>query len=435
MFKTSRPAAAALLRTLAPLTKAARPIQLRLRRLPGVTAHTRPAPQEEDGHELSHRFTIPVQTQSEDERQSQDARETGVFFARQERWQDLIAAVEEADHLRAATGTGLPISELLAFGARSDVVNSVEHALHNCISADDQPLLTGVMALEGARLEMGGDPTMAAVVALTHLDVGWAWRSKAAARLATDISESRAQAHFKRAWTLMEPLQADAYHSPFLQSAFCTAMATQDAPAETLANAFARLIDLDQLNYRNMRAFGAALSPAKRGHPQILEREARRIAALTKPIWGAGGYTWTYFDALTSDDQACQSLDVDLFIEGLRDIVQNRPSQETVNLLIAFCAIGMDQPGVSAPHANAVRHRISDASTWLVRDHLQELHPFHWAHASAGFDNNISVASPHRFTARGKADAHMFLHHCFREELAQGHQIEFSPAGLDVRPN
>ncbi|MBT8153702.1 hypothetical protein KMP13_07290 [Epibacterium ulvae] len=433
MLKAPHPAAQILLRSLAPLKKAVCPVRSYLPRLasPPFFSTDKDEPEEE----LSERVVIPVQTRSEDEQQSQDARDKGLFLARQERWDDIVTAITQADRTRSATGAGLPIADILAFGARSDVMHGTEQALENCPTPDDAPLLAGIMALEEARLSMGSNPIMNAVVALAHVDLGWAWRSDAAMNLAAQTFENRAQAHFKRAWTLMQPLHDAATDSPFLLSAYCTAMATQKQPPVRLADAFAQLIELDPLNFRNMRALGAAMAPSRTGSCEALELEARRTAVRTQEIWGAGGYTWTYFDALTTEDQACLSLDVPFFMEGLRDIVENRPSQETVNLLIAFCAVGLDLREDAAPEVDIVRETIARASDWLVRDHLQEIHPLHWAHASVGFANNAQIPSPQRFAARGRANAHRFLQQCFREELAKGHQVQFTRSGLEVLPN
>ncbi|MQQ07604.1 hypothetical protein GFB49_03975 [Epibacterium sp. SM1979] len=434
MLTSHRPAARALLRSLAPLHKATASLRARLPLPPALTV-TRQVHMVEPGRKVSPLLSIPVQHDSEDEQQCQDARARGLFLARQERWGDLIQHLQEADTARAATGVGLPIADLMAFGARSDVVNGVEQALDHCPTPDDAPLLAGIMALEEARANMGCQPFMSALVASAHVDIGWAWRSDAAQNLASRTFEARAQAHFKRAWTLMEPLERSAADSPFLQEAVCAAMSTQGVAAVKLADAYAQLIELDPLNYRNMRALGVAMSPSRYGGGEALELEARRVASQTQNIWGAGGYTWTYFDALTSEDAACQSLDVPLFLEGLRDIVENRPSQETVNLLIAFCAIGINLRETATPEVTAVRAKIAEASNWLTRDHLQEIHPFHWAHAATGFANNAKVPSPRRFAARGRDDAHRFLEKCFHEELAQGCQVQFTEAGLEVQPS
>ncbi len=434
MLKAPHPAAQVLLRSLAPLKKAVEPVRSHLPRMTSLPfSFTGKIEQESD--DIAEPVSIAVRTQSEDEQQSQDARDKGLFLARQERWDDIVTAIAQADRTRAATGAGLPIADILAFGARSDVMHGTEQALETCPTPDDAPLLAGIMALEEARLSMGCTPFMNAVVALTHMDLGWAWRSEAAMNLAAQTYENRAQAHFKRAWALMQPLRDEAADSPFLLSAYCTTMATQKEPPVRLADAFAQLIELDPLNFRNMRALGAAMAPSRTGSSDALELEARRTAVRTQEIWGAGGYTWTYFDALTTEDQACLSLDVPFFMEGLRDIVENRPSQETVNLLIAFCAVGLDLREDAAPEVDIVRETIARASDWLVRDHLKEIHPLHWAHASVGFANNAQVRSPQRFAARGRANAHRFLKHCFREELAQGHQVQFTRSGLEVLPD
>lgn len=378
---------------------------------------------------LSAKLVIPVQDKGEDEQQCDAARERGMFLARQERWEDLAQELNTADTERAATGAGLPIAELLAFGARSDVVNGVEHALAEATPVENRLYVDGIMALEAARVSLKDNPLLAALVAQAHLDLGWAWRSEAAASLSNSHS-SRAQVHFDRAWSLVQRHTNN--HSPFVQSTLCSVLVTQDTPAMKLADAFAALIALDPINFRNMRHLGIALRPGQTGDRNLLEIEARRAAVQSETIWGAGGYTWTYLDALMLDDTACETVDLAFFMDGLRDILHNRPAQETVNLLLAFCAIGVQRNMGQSLAADAVRMEISHAADWLTRYHLQEIHPLQWAHAAAGFANNAHVPSPRRFAARGKDAAQGFLQECFSEELAQGQTVSFSDAGLEL---
>ncbi|MQY41059.1 hypothetical protein GG681_00245 [Epibacterium sp. SM1969] len=378
---------------------------------------------------LSAKLVIPVQDKGEDEAQCDAARGRGVFLARQERWEDLTHELMRADTERAATGAGLPIADLLAFGARSDVVNAVDHALEEGTEVDNRLYVDGIMALEAARLAVKDNPLMAAFVAQAHLDLGWAWRGAAAAAI-TKTHESRAKVHFDRAWSLVSAL--DNSPSPFVQSTRCSAQITQEIAPIKLADGFAQLIALDPINFRNMRHLGIALRPALSGEKNLLEIEARRAAVQSETIWGSGGYTWTYLDALMLDDTACETVDLAFFMDGLRDILHNRPAQETVNLLLAFCAIGVQRNMGQSLTADAVRMEISHAADWLARYHLQEIHPLQWAHAAAGFANNAHVPSPRHFAARGRDAAQGFLQECFSEELAQGQTVSFSDAGLEV---
>ncbi|MFP3386921.1 hypothetical protein R0J92_26110, partial [Tritonibacter sp. SIMBA_163] len=76
----------------------------------------------------------------------------GQFFARQERWEALEQRSAAADAARQATPGGAPMADLIAYGARADVVNAVEHALNQGLALTERVTLDGIMSLERVRL-------------------------------------------------------------------------------------------------------------------------------------------------------------------------------------------------------------------------------------------------------------------------------------------
>ncbi|MEO1365514.1 MAG: hypothetical protein AAFU86_17250, partial [Pseudomonadota bacterium] len=100
----------------------------------------------------------------------------GLALARQEDWAVLSHQLQTLDAARAKTDGGMPVAELMAFGARADVVAAAEHALVTGRPAHDAPLLDGIEALEQVLTEHPHDPMIAAIVAHAHIDIGWAWR-------------------------------------------------------------------------------------------------------------------------------------------------------------------------------------------------------------------------------------------------------------------
>ncbi len=183
-----------------------------------------------------------------------------------------------------------------------------------------------------------------------------------------------------------------------------------------------------------MRALGNHLLPRWFGDYQQLELEARRTASRTQDIWGAGGYTWVCFDAIAVDENACARVDVGFFIEGMRDILKARPDQAMVNLLAAYCAVALRHGLGLDSDADLARMQIAESATWLIRDHLKELHPMIWAHAGEGFDNNSRVTSLTRFAALGRAEALQFIADQFREDIDQGLRVTFTPNGPELHP-
>lgn len=374
-------------------------------------------------------LSISVMEQGADDIASRAAQARGQFLARQDLWDVLSAEIKAADIARDKTPGGMPVADLLAYGARADVVNAVEHALSEGHKADSRPLIDGVMALEAVRIPYRNDPYLAIIVALAHIDIGWIWRGNGWESTLSAANKQRWAAHFDRAIALLAPFDNTQLNSPILAATACAMLQGNTKETTKVANGYERLIDLDPMDNRHLRALGNHMLPRWSGSYAALELEARRTASRTEHIWGAGGYTWVYFDAITNDEQACALVDVDFFLDGLRDIVKTRPTQEMINLLASYCSVALyNGLGLCEP-SDLPRLKIAEAADWLIRDHLYELHPLIWAHAADGFDNNARITSPSRFAARGRADAMQIIADLFRDEIDRGHKVTFTTDG------
>lgn len=353
----------------------------------------------------------------------------GQFLARQDMWGTLSEELRNADVSRAATPAAMPVGELLSYGARSDVVMAAEHALYDGKPDRDAPLMTGIEAFEEMLFESQNDPYCAVVVAQTHMDLGWAWRGTGQAKKMPRRNREAFEAHFDRACDILESVAEHCEDSPFFLRARCALNGAGLFRSEQIARDYERLIDLNPYDPGPMRALGTYLSPRWFGSHQDLEIEARRTAGRTQAHWGAGGYTWVMFDALADDPVACANLDTAFFIEGLHDILERLPDQHTTNLLAAFCAHRLGAGDTGVAEADAARARIANCAGWIVRNHMTELHPLIWAHAAAGFANNVNVTSPRRFAAKGQRDALNLIARLFHREIAQGRRIIFTADG------
>ncbi len=354
-------------------------------------------------------------------------------LARIEEWQRLTDTIMQADHDRHKTPGGMPVAELLAFGARSDVVSAAEHALLSGRPAHDAPLMAGIEALEHVLSENPGNPALAAIVAMTHIDLGWAWRGNGWDIEIPMANREAFSAHFDRAANILDGFDATALESPLLAATQCALSAGLGGNSRKVARQFETWIDLDPKNPRAYRAFGARMLPRWQGSYEQLELEARRAAGRTHDVWGAGAYTWMMFDAIASDSTACGLVDLEFFLDGLRDILRHTNDQHTVNLLLAYCANTMGTSWTGEDESDYVRHQIAAAAEWIVRDHLTELHPMLWAHAARGFDNALRIRCPERFAAAGYSDALYFLSEMFRRELSAGKEIVFTKTGVETR--
>jgi hypothetical protein len=382
-------------------------------------------------------LSIPVPATNAEDEAADAAIAKGQFLARQELWEDAEARIIAADTARDATPGGTPIADLLAYGARADVVNAVEHALSEGLPLTERVTLDGIMSLERMRLECARTPVMSTVVAMAHLDISWACRRAARRKVNRQRSAilSRAEAHQSRARALLEQLPDEAAQQPFVAAARC-ALYSAGGAAEPrqIADDYIDLIRLDPCNPRHQRALGTHLAEQGTHGLSALELEARRVAALVQDHWGAAGYAWVYFDALAQSDAACLGVDVAFFLDGIADIVARAPSQDRINLMSAYCSIALKPRPDSPPAAGQVRAQIAEAAHWLIRDHLRELHPMIWAHASAGFDNDAPVRSLRQFAERGRMDALRAIADLFRDEIEAGYRVVFTADGPEVTP-
>ncbi|WP_386332919.1 hypothetical protein [Sulfitobacter sediminilitoris] len=351
------------------------------------------------------------------------------YLVRQERWDDLIALIQTADAQRHMTPGTMPVADLLAYGARADVVHAAEHALMDGHPAKGAPLLAGIEALEHVLAEYPKSYVVACIVAQTHMDIGWAWRGNCWDIEVPDRNRAAFEAHFDRATDIMAPFCPRKSGSPLLAATCCALLGGSDTGKRHAADRYEVLIDMNHANPRPMRAMGNHLLPRWFGSYEELELEARRTASRTADTWGAGGYTWVQFDAIGYDDQACANLDIDFFVEGLKDILKRRSDPYTVNLLAAYCANAIGQAFSGNDRADQVRSLIANSAQWIVRNHLTELHPMIWAHAARGFDNNLRVHSPTRFAASGRDDAMRIITAMFSKEIASGKRIVFTDTG------
>lgn len=350
-------------------------------------------------------------------------------LVRQERWDELISAIEVADAKHHMTPGTMPIAELMSFGARADVIYAAEHALMDGRPAKGAPILAGIEALEHVLVEYPTSYVVACVVAQAHMDIAWAWRGTGWDIEIPGPNRAAFLAHFDRAGEILAPFQSNDIGSALLAATGCALLGGAADSKKKIADRYEALIDLNPANPRPMRAMGNHLLPRWYGSYEALELEARRTAARTQPIWGAGGYTWVQFDAISCDDEACARLDLDFFVEGLRDILNRRPDAYTANLLAAYCSNSIGQSFSGNDQADQVRSQIANCAQWIVREHLTELHPMIWAHAARGFDNNLRIHSPSRFAASGRDDAMRIITSMFSSEIAAGKRIVFTDAG------
>lgn len=381
------------------------------------------------------KLCIPCPDPTLEERTRDEHQNLALKLVRQEDWDKLSKLITEADRDDAMTPGGMSIADLMAFGARADVVLAAEHALFDRTPEHDAPLMLGIEALEFVLADAQNDYTIGCIVAQAHIDMAWAWRGTGWDVEIAPRNREAFDAHFARARDIIQSFNGEPVNSALLASTSCALLRGNNSSPQLVADRYEALIDLNPENTSPFRSLGTHMLPRSYGSYEALELEARRTAARTQGIWGAGGYSWVMFDAISVDDEACALLDLPFFIEGLRDIVTHRPEPATVNLLAAYCANTIGQAFSGNDAADANRAQIADCANWIVREHLTELHPMIWAHAAQGFANNLRIASASRFAAAGHEDAMRIIAGLFKRELAEGNRIVFTDQGPTATPS
>lgn len=392
-----------------------------------------PATDHDTWHDAVARLQISINDATPEQIQSEKARDQGQFLARQERWDDLLALVRNHDQSRAATATGTPLADLVLFGARADIVRAAEHALLHGRPAKGADFFAGIEAMEYLLADHPDSYPMALVVAHMHIDVGWAWRGPYKNEAIDDLNREAFDAHFERAAHILSPFDPERHQSPALAAARCALVPADNQPLTRLCAEFEALIALDPLNPRHMRSLGNYMLPRWYGDFDQLDLCARRVAAQTYDLWGAAGYTWVWFDALLVDPSGLQMLEVDYFIDGVRDALQRCNDQHTANLMAAHLYRSWQkakrQYGVGGLRED-LPPALRAGFEMVVHDHLREIHPLIWGHSDIGFENTARVISKERLSAKGCDIARQAIAMPFMHSLQAGHIVSFTPEGI-----
>lgn len=392
-----------------------------------------PTPNTASVEDLLQRLQIPVNTDTPDQLESDQTRDRGLFLARQERWEDLEDQIRTFDQNRSTTSAGTPLAELMLFGARSDVVRAAEHALLHGHPAKGADFFAGIEALEYMLEDYPDSYPLALIAAHMHIDIGWAWRGAAAKEDVRALNREAFHAHFERAAAILNRFCPTKHHSPALSAARCALLPGQPNPAEKLCSEFEALIALDPTNPRHMRALGNYLLPRWYGDFDQLDLQARRIAARTYDLWGAGAYAWVWFDALLVDPRGLEMVEIEYFLDGVDDALTRCGDQHAANLMAAHLFRSW-QSAREQYSDNGFRQDLPPALRegfdMVVHDHLREIHPLIWGHAEIGFENTSRIISRERLAAKGRDIALQAVALPFMTGLQNGQTVYFTPDGI-----
>ncbi len=386
--------------------------------------------------DLQQRLLIPVNKATADQIENTTCRDHGLFMARQERWDELGREIRDYDAANACTKNGVPLADLLLHGARADAVRAAEHALLHGRPARDARVLEGVEAMETVLSEHPNDYAIALLVAFLHIDIAWAWRGSKPPKDLPECNLEAFEAHFLRATEILDEFCAYEASSAALMNARC-ALQFGSGNLKRVVDEFEGLIDISPTNPRPLRTLGSSLLPRWQGSFEKLDLEARRTAARLSDCWGAGAYTWVWFDALLIDPAGFGTVEIAYFMDGIYDILDRRDDQHHANMAAAHLFRSWqtirglaDNNDEYETLANALLYGFDH----VVHNHLREIHPLLWGHAELGFGNGVKALSTERLANLGQEIAIKAIALPFQKVLQSGQTIRFSPEGITCIP-
>ncbi len=374
---------------------------------------------------LRPRVEIPVRDPAPEAQAQEKAFKRGQFLARQDAWEDLAVEMRAAEQSRLLTPGLMSVAQIMAKGARSDITTAVQVAAQK---GDPQKARVILASLEANFEDMPDDPALSYILAMAHVDISMLWRGASRAR---DLAPQRRDAfdsHIRAAAELADRFDPFENDSPLWAQVRCSVLETDPCPAQRVADDFEDLIDLDPHNPSHLLALGRNLLPRSYGTLELLDIQARRKVAQLRDIWGAGAYSWVFMGALQFDPSPFRRLDPELFVEGLHDILGRHPSQHMANVLAAFCGLTVAAPS----ECNSSRMRVMDCISWILQDHLRELHPQIWALAPVPGKTIMSPGDDVDLNKLGTTRAIGSIAQHFAPALDAGRRLVFTPDGLQL---
>jgi hypothetical protein len=232
-------------------------------------------------------LSIPCPDTTREERVRDAHQNRALRLVRQDDWGKLITLITTADRDRSLTPGGMCVAELMAFGARADVVLAIEHALLDRVPEKDAPMMRGIEALEYVLEDYPSNYVIGCIVAQAHIDIAWSWRGIGWDVEIAPRNREAFEAHFARARDIIASFEGVPAESALLASTACALLRGENYSTEAVADRYESLIDLNSKNIAPFRALGTHMLPLWYGSYAALELEARCTAIRSQSEWGA----------------------------------------------------------------------------------------------------------------------------------------------------
>ncbi len=242
-------------------------------------------------------------------------------------WHMLADYIGHLDRTRNSTPSGLRHLEIATTYLRATLATDVQAPdASNYLASYNQSEAT----LRDLRKASDADPdnyTLAALLALLHLDCGWFARGSGWANAVGESGWAAMNTHYHIARDVITRFDPIAYGSPLLaeiQYRLCVGL---ENGRDRLAASFLDWVDLDPTNLTVYRQHAYHCLPRWYGDYKILEQQARLAAETSHDALGDGAYSVMMMHAMRFEDGAAHYLKPERFVDGLNDLLTHFESE------------------------------------------------------------------------------------------------------------
>ncbi|WP_407494453.1 hypothetical protein [Pseudooceanicola sp. MF1-13] len=227
------------------------------------------------------------------------------------------------------------------------------------------------------------DPTLHFLTAQFQLEMGWARHGDDYADFALDGALTAAEEHFRAASAILDRIAPRAPHSGYYAELDYRTIAANGTTMDELNRAALRWSRADPASLVPYATHGLHLLPRWYGEPTSLQDYADRSWTKTHEKLGAAAYSAIYLAAIENDLEAALTLNMQVFREGLIDMMEECDDPDlTCNAILRTLWTISAEPytdGGREPKAlRDIRHRMRALFCDLARTTLGPVMPDVW---------------------------------------------------------
>ncbi len=297
-------------------------------------------------------------------------------------WDELSKTLRDQEKDLLSTGLN-QFYETAGNAARLALAHTTTQAdlCPNVTIADISP--AALALLEAAQCARPKDHILAALCARAHTDAAWICRISGETEIATDQARTSIIDHSAKAANILKQFDPLEHMSPLLAEAHYHLCLGADEGEGEIRAAHQDWTDLDPANLTPYSIHGVHLLPRWYGSYDELESEARKAAARTYDILGAGAYSAFYLAVLDQDHGSFAHLDTGFFLDGLADLIEASGfDQLRVNEIAAFLYQTSRPARPVLARADrlvkAQKRALRAGMVRLIRNHLHLVYPEVW---------------------------------------------------------